>query len=111
MLDTTVGTMPPLRELLMDTNSKEGDQNSNLFLSVDTSYNRQELVLLTFIPCFEAEDRAFISNMVPIMLNKYKDTRIREYFMAYAFERANDSVWDEARQELITKEDPVLGYV
>lgn len=105
MLDVPVGTMPPLRELLMDTKSKEGNQNLNLFLSVDTSYNRQELVLLTFIPRFEAEARAFISNLVPIMLQKHKDTRIREYFIESAVERATDSVWDDAKQELVTKED------
>lgn len=105
MLDAPVGDLPSLRSLLMEIKSGEGDGSHNLFLSVDTSYNRQELVLVTFIQRFEAEARAFISNMVPIMMHKYKGTRINEYFIESAVERALDSEWDEEKQELISKDD------
>jgi hypothetical protein len=105
LLDVQVGTLPTLRQLLLDVKSRTGDQSNNLFLSVDTSYNRQELVLVSFLPFMETEVRAFISNMVPIMIHKYKDTRIKEYFIESAVERAKDSEWDEEKQELITKDD------
>lgn len=105
LLDVRVGTLPTLRSLLLDVKSRSGDQSNNLFLSVDTSYNRQELVLVSFLPIMEAEVRAFISNMVPIMMHKFKDTRIQEYFIESAVERAKDSEWDEEKQELVTKDD------
>jgi hypothetical protein len=87
----------------METKTK--DNKTTLFLSVDNAYKRNDLVNFTYLPCFEDQARSFLASMVPYMLHTYQDTRISEYFTTESCERAKDTEWDDANNEVISKDD------
>jgi hypothetical protein len=85
------------------------DTDTPLFMSVDYAYKRSDLVIFSFLPCFEQEARSFVSNLAAHMIHKYKEnSAIYEYFTPEACERANEVEWDEITQQLVTKDDKYI---
>jgi hypothetical protein len=91
-LDTCIAEQPTLRSLLMSLKTKDGI--SNLFLSVDTAFKKNDLVIFTFLPRYEDEARSFVSTLVPHMLNLHSTLFMSEYFTQEACDRAQESEWD-----------------
>lgn len=106
-LDTSINDKPPLRELLMSVTSPSQPHHA-LFISVDTAYNKQDLVLFTYLPRFEDEVRGFLGIMVPYMIKK-NGPEVEEYFSADSVKRAAEMDFNEETQQVTTKDDAYLS--
>jgi hypothetical protein len=106
-LDISINQQPPLRELLMSVTSPSQTQHK-LFISVDTAYNKQDLVLFTYLPRFEDEVRGFLGIMVPYLIKK-NGPEIEEYFSADSVARAAEMEFNEETQQVTTKDDAYLS--
>jgi hypothetical protein len=82
--------------------------NESLFLSVDTSFFRNNEVIFTYLPRHETEARDFVANLVPYFYHKLKSNKIHEIFQPEALERAQETVWDEENEEIMTPSDLYL---
>jgi hypothetical protein len=102
----TVG-IGTLRQEIMTIKSKQ-KKDEPLFLSVDTSFFRTNEVIFTYLPRHETEARAFVTNMVPYFLHKFKNVKLHTIFQAEAIERAQNIIWNADTEEIVTQSDLYL---
>lgn len=107
VLDDAKEGQRSLRELLMGVYSLL-EKTQPLFISVDTAFNQQDLVLFTYLPRFETEVRGFLGIMVPYMLNRH-GKEISSYFSVESVARAEEVEYNEITHELITKDDKYVN--
>lgn len=106
-LDSPVGGLPSLRRLIMAARPSSG--KGSLFISVDYAYKRNDLVIFSFIPTYAVEARAFAAKVAAHIILKYRaNEAVNEYFTPDACLSAEEVEWDEATQQIITKEDKYL---
>jgi hypothetical protein len=106
-LDSPVGGLPSLRSLIMDARPSSG--RGSLFISVDYAYKRNDLVIFSFLPIYAIEARAFAAKVAAhIILKNRSNEAVYEYFTPEACMASEDVEWDEATQQIITKEDKYL---
>ena len=91
----------------MSIQSKDAVDQS-LFVSVDLDFKNSNQVNFSFIPAVQHEVRQFISNMVPMLLNKYSDQNIATYFQAEAVLRGQNCAWDSTTQTVINSDEAYL---
>jgi hypothetical protein len=106
-LDKEVVGMGTLRQAVMAINSKL-KKDESLFLSVDTSFFRNNEVIFTFLPRHEMEAREFVSNMVPYFYHKFKNVKLQSIFQPEALERASETIWNADTEEIVTLSDLYL---
>jgi hypothetical protein len=106
-LDKEVEGIGTLREEIMAKKSKIR-KDEPIFLSVDTTFFRGNEVIFTFLPRHETEARAFVTNMVPYFLHKFKNVKIHAIFQEQVLERAKQTIWNADTKEVVTQSDLYL---